>query len=209
VIINTWAYVATGGPCLLQALRVTTALPGLYDLSRIELAEKLYMNLTHMWKAVDGRESQKPAEWLRHDDTQQFIETLEKKFKGGSDPLLKSIRGRYGGTYGHDQITGMCLNRMWPIQRMLYSRPPGNAVLQGLPRPGEQYASNLRLRFAARLLGSVYSLMLHRVKPVGTHRNACTVNLSNILSEISLRLRERPNTRTLYQPMTKEWLNMG
>ena len=57
-----------------------------------------------MWRAADGKASQKPAQWLRHEDTQNFLKTLEKKPKGVSDTHLKKISGRGGGTFGHYQV---------------------------------------------------------------------------------------------------------
>ncbi len=57
-----------------------------------------------MWKAVDGRASQKPYFWLRLPETEKFLKSLQKKFKGVSETPLKTIKGRFGGTYAHWQI---------------------------------------------------------------------------------------------------------
>jgi hypothetical protein len=62
------------------------------------------VNLTHMWKAADGTMGRRPAEWLRQDDTEKFLESLKKELNGGCGPLLESKPGRYGGTFAHWQI---------------------------------------------------------------------------------------------------------
>jgi hypothetical protein len=40
----------------------------------------------------------KPYEWLQNPTTTRFIEAL---LKGGKIPPLKTMVGRYGGTYAH------------------------------------------------------------------------------------------------------------
>jgi hypothetical protein len=62
------------------------------------------ISLTDMWKASGSEEFQRPYQWVRLVDTEKFIESLEKKFKRGHGTLLKSIKGKYGGTYAHWQL---------------------------------------------------------------------------------------------------------
>ena len=62
-----------------------------------------------MWKAVGGDKSQQPFAWLRLPHTVKFIDSLKKKLNTGKIPVLKTIQGRYGGTYAHWQIA------QWPM----------------------------------------------------------------------------------------------
>ena len=57
-----------------------------------------------MWKAVGGDKSQQPFAWLRLPHTVKFIDSLKKKLNTGKIPVLKTLKGRYGGTYAHWQI---------------------------------------------------------------------------------------------------------
>lgn len=76
-----------------------------------------YISLTDLWKAAGSNENNRPAHWMQIDETKGFIKAVEKIFKytpdvhlksnkskGGLKPLLKSKRGKYGGTYAHEQI---------------------------------------------------------------------------------------------------------
>jgi hypothetical protein len=58
------------------------------------------MNLTNMWKA-DGSVKHRPADWIRQLDTIQFIEKLKDNLKYAPEAYMKTVMGRYGGTYAH------------------------------------------------------------------------------------------------------------
>ncbi len=88
-----------------------------YDEMEIRFKDDELMNLTQMWRAVDGKDYQKPVMWLRKTSSVNFIKTLEKQLKGVKKAplkmtskrylesyLLKTVKGRYGGTYAHWQI---------------------------------------------------------------------------------------------------------
>ena len=45
-----------------------------------------------------------PFEWLRLPVTERFVAEVTRKFETGKIPVLKSVRGRYGGAYAHWQI---------------------------------------------------------------------------------------------------------
>nr|WP_277752580.1 KilA-N domain-containing protein [Pseudodesulfovibrio senegalensis] len=60
------------------------------------------VNLTTLWKAQGSDHSKRPNNWLVLPSTVEFIETL--KSKSQNILLLKSVKGRYGGTFGHWQI---------------------------------------------------------------------------------------------------------
>ena len=57
-----------------------------------------------MWKASGGDKSQQPFEWLRLPVTERFVAEVTRKFKTGKIPVLKTVKGRYGGNYAHWQI---------------------------------------------------------------------------------------------------------
>jgi hypothetical protein len=62
------------------------------------------LSLTDMWRAAGGPEEARPAEWLRHDGTKQFIECVSSALNMGESHILSSVRGRNGATYAHWQI---------------------------------------------------------------------------------------------------------
>ena len=57
-----------------------------------------------MWKAAGGDRSNRPVIWLSLPSTIKFLNALAKQLKVKKSDLLKTIPGRYGGTYGHYQI---------------------------------------------------------------------------------------------------------
>lgn len=60
-----------------------------------------------MWKAEDGKNSQRPAEWLRQVDTKKFLKSLGKKLGIPEKDTVEAISGGAGGgggTYGHYQV---------------------------------------------------------------------------------------------------------
>jgi hypothetical protein len=65
------------------------------------------INLTDMWKAQDGKTSQKPKHWLGQNDTINFLKSLAKKVEVAPSDLVKTRRGGKGGgggTFAHWQI---------------------------------------------------------------------------------------------------------
>ncbi len=77
---------------------------GTYNETNLVFTDDKKINLTDMWKAADGRNSQRPAEWLRQVETINFLESLEEKLNVGEAHILESTRGAYGGTWGHYQV---------------------------------------------------------------------------------------------------------
>ncbi|MHC4586262.1 MAG: KilA-N domain-containing protein [Planctomycetota bacterium] len=67
------------------------------------------MNLTHMWKAAGSPANQEPWHWKELPSAKQLIETLCKKLNLGLSEVLKTTRGRYGGTYAHWQVALVCV----------------------------------------------------------------------------------------------------
>lgn len=76
-----------------------------------------YISLTDLWKAAGSPQNKRPVDWTVTDEAKAFIKVLDRilnagengnkkldKSKSGLKPLLKSKRGKYGGTYAHEQI---------------------------------------------------------------------------------------------------------
>lgn len=62
------------------------------------------VNLTDLWRAAGSTENQSPNRWQRTDAAQAFIRATEKFLKGISNPIIKTKKGKGGGTYAHEQI---------------------------------------------------------------------------------------------------------
>ncbi|SCX75953.1 KilA-N domain-containing protein [Desulfoluna spongiiphila] len=79
---------------------------GTYNDTQIVFTDDNLINLTQMHKAVDGRMSQAPAQWLRHKDTKNFLKSLCNKLDVCEEHIITSIKGRgkAQGTYAHWQI---------------------------------------------------------------------------------------------------------
>ncbi|MDQ0507422.1 KilA-N domain-containing protein [Xanthobacter agilis] len=62
--------------------------------------------LTDMWKAAGEPESKRPAEWLRHDATKEFVECVAGSLEVGKAHIQtqKGGRGIGGATFAHWQI---------------------------------------------------------------------------------------------------------
>lgn len=67
----------------------------------IRFTDNKLVNLTDLWKASGAEEMQRPSRWLALPDAKAFISELENVVK--SD-IIKSTRGRFGGTFAHWQI---------------------------------------------------------------------------------------------------------
>ncbi|WP_226576520.1 KilA-N domain-containing protein [Acuticoccus sediminis] len=62
------------------------------------------LSLTDMWKAAGAPPDKRPAEWLRHDGTKEFVECVAATVNVGKAHILEGQRGRAGGTWAHWQI---------------------------------------------------------------------------------------------------------
>lgn len=80
------------------------AVVGTFKNHAIKFTDDTLISLTDMWKAAGSHINQRPTIWLGNLNTQNFLKTLRKSFKGDPQSLLKSSAGRYGGTFGHYQI---------------------------------------------------------------------------------------------------------
>lgn len=61
-------------------------------------------SLTDLWKFAGSDVNKSPAEWQRISTTEAFIKAVSKVLNMGIAHVIKSKRGKGGGTYAHEQI---------------------------------------------------------------------------------------------------------
>lgn len=64
---------------------------------------KEMINLTHLWKASGSNRYANPYEWSRKEG-RQFIEALNQMLNTPENRIIKTTRGKNGGTWAHWQI---------------------------------------------------------------------------------------------------------
>ena len=62
------------------------------------------VSLTDLWKEADSIREKAPNFWINQDTTQQLIETVANMLNATQNCIIKSKRGKGGGTYAHKQI---------------------------------------------------------------------------------------------------------
>lgn len=62
------------------------------------------ISLTDLWKSNGSDPSKTPAEWQRISTTEAFIKAASRFLNMGIAHIIKSKRGKGGGTYAHQQI---------------------------------------------------------------------------------------------------------
>ena len=62
------------------------------------------LSLTDLWKSAGSIQGKEPAQWLRQEATQQLIETASGILNVCQNHILKSKRGKSGGSYAHKNI---------------------------------------------------------------------------------------------------------
>lgn len=83
---------------------------GLQKISKKDLLENIKpdqngnFSLTELWKLSSGDDQKAPAKWQESEPVQRFITTACKILNIGISDIIKSKRGKGGGTYGHRQI---------------------------------------------------------------------------------------------------------
>lgn len=75
-----------------------------FNESQIAIQENNMVSLTDLWKSSSKDESNSPNRWLRLPNTTQFVETVAKSLNGIKSPVIKTTRGKGGGTWAHWQI---------------------------------------------------------------------------------------------------------
>jgi hypothetical protein len=71
---------------------------------KITFEGKDMVSLTDTWKASGENSSKDPRHWLESEPNQKFINTVAKSLNVGINGILKTSRGKGGGTKAHWQI---------------------------------------------------------------------------------------------------------
>ena len=62
------------------------------------------INLTDLWKEAGSDPQRTPAKWQESEPVQRFIRSVGRILNIGNSDIIKSKRGKGGGTYGHKQV---------------------------------------------------------------------------------------------------------
>jgi hypothetical protein len=62
------------------------------------------LSLTDIWKAAGEPKNKTPYDWMRQDASVQFIEYIAENLNTVQDRIIKTTRGKGGGTWAHWQI---------------------------------------------------------------------------------------------------------
>lgn len=82
----------------------------LFNQNKIELMEYLNMgedgtaSLTGLWKYAGSPQNMDPAQWSRLPQVERFFKSICRVQNVGKSHIIKSKRGKNGGTYGINQI---------------------------------------------------------------------------------------------------------
>jgi hypothetical protein len=71
---------------------------------QIAFEGKEQVSLTDLWKAAGSPASQDVEHWFRNDSTHKFINSVAQKLNTPKSGVLKTKRGKSGGTWAHWQI---------------------------------------------------------------------------------------------------------
>jgi hypothetical protein len=70
----------------------------------LDIAEGNMISLNAIYEIADSPENQDPNQWKRLPKTQELIETLANKLNMGLSHIIKTKRGKGGGTWAHWQL---------------------------------------------------------------------------------------------------------
>jgi hypothetical protein len=59
------------------------------------------VNLTDMWRAAGSNPDKRPNDWLALNSTQELIVAAMKKLNTVQNGIIKTTKGKYGGTWAH------------------------------------------------------------------------------------------------------------
>lgn len=62
------------------------------------------ISLTDLWKEAGSDPQRTPAKWQESEPVQRFIRSVGRILNIGNSDIIKSKRGKGGGTYGHKQV---------------------------------------------------------------------------------------------------------
>lgn len=72
-------------------------------LSNVKVENNMY-SLTDLWKLAGSDPQRSPAKWQESEPVQRFLTTACKFLNVGISDIIKSKRGKGGGTWGHKQV---------------------------------------------------------------------------------------------------------
>jgi hypothetical protein len=76
-----------------------------YNGIAIAFEGKEKISLTDMWKAAGSPPNQEPWRWLETEQAKNFIPAVIKKYNLAKNEVIKTTRGKNGGTWGHWQVS--------------------------------------------------------------------------------------------------------
>ena len=81
----------------------------LYDQEQVKLIANIHyegemVSLTDLWRGAGGKREKAPNFWISQDSSQQLIETVANILNATQDCIIKSKRGKGGGTSAHKHI---------------------------------------------------------------------------------------------------------
>lgn len=79
------------------------------DKEKLELINRInfdadMISLTDLWREAGSDPQKTPAKWQESEPVQRFIRSASRILNIGNSDIIKSKRGKGGGTYGHKQI---------------------------------------------------------------------------------------------------------
>jgi len=75
-----------------------------YNGIQIAFEGKEKISLTDLWKAAGSERTSAPNFWIEQEENQRFIGTIAKSLNATLDCIIKTKRGKGGGTWSHWQI---------------------------------------------------------------------------------------------------------
>lgn len=61
-------------------------------------------SMTDLWKAAGSPSNQEPWRWLETEQAKNFIPAVEQKYNLAKNEVIKTKKGKSGGTWGHWQV---------------------------------------------------------------------------------------------------------
>ncbi len=142
--------------------------PRLYFKTQAIREDGEFLCLTDMWRAAEASESKRPAEWLRHEATQEFSAYLETM--GAAHSLTRTAEGRNGGTWAHWQLA-MAYAKYLSPEFHAWCNEVVRALMQGRA-PTAMGAEFAALRDAVVALTGVVTALATRVEEVERTRSS-------------------------------------
>lgn len=80
-----------------------------FNSEKVELINRInfdadMISLTDLWKEAGSDPQRTPAKWQESEPVQRFIRSVGRILNIGISDIIKSKRGKGGGTYGHKQV---------------------------------------------------------------------------------------------------------